>query len=234
MAAPQQALLMAGAGAAANNDYSRLLFNGANGGSVFTDDGTGGMTWTRTGIGVTTDTSKFKEGTASLNCNSSGSYLYATNTFAPPGDFFAGIWLYYDNSTSRYVYGTRDSGATVAGSQFFWYINASNGLYAYVSDGTTLILNGAHHASWPTTGGANGWVYLSLQRHGNTVYARVDGTNAVSATMNNALNATSTLLDVNSTQAGSGLGTANFDMLQMRYSDPYAGADFTPPTTPIP
>jgi hypothetical protein len=236
MGAGHQALLMAGS--VSNPDLIRLLFNGANGGSTFTDDGSAGTVWTRSGVNVTTSTTGAQEGSACLHVGGATDYLEADYTSANDlgsGNFFIGFWWTpVTVATSRYVCAVQPV-ATAAGRAFVWATNVSNQITFFMSDGTTLYFNGANlggiTAGTPT--------YLSIQRTGGTVYVRRDGTSAISnssAAAGNPVNIpTSGKLRFGSPQTGqNSFASHRFDLVQLRRSDPFGGADFTPPTSLIP
>jgi hypothetical protein len=237
-AASQQALLMGGG--TSISDIVHLMFNGANGGSVFTDDGTAASTWTRSDANVTTSTTNPKEGSAALDINAATSYLstnYTGSNTITTGDYFCGLWFYPTAvGINQAVFGVTDATNTAAGTAFIMYVLTDNRFRLYYSNGTTLsnvVVNSVAIT-------ANTWFYFSFyhQSSDNVVYVQTNGGSSTTISGLTTLNVPSGKeLRFGKVPSDNGPSHGQWDMCQMRRSIPAGipggGASFTPPTTPF-
>jgi len=144
--------------------------DGANTGTVFTDNGPLTKTITAVGGAVTSNT-QFKFGNASLRTRNAGDEVTCTNTGFDfgTGDFTVECWVYYDDLIFP----------PTALASFFSNSVANTFMAAYGSSTSNLIFYGAAGPSG-TTGWAHGmtpnvWSHVAWVRNGNNRTIFVNG-----------------------------------------------------------
>jgi hypothetical protein len=217
----------------------RLLFNEVTGTAHFFNDGTDAERipeWSRSGSATAVcSTAQFKEGTASLSLAGGTSDFIQTGAvagrnFPVSGDMFAGGWFRPAFVTSVRFCGL-EPGTTPALRGWIFVSNASNQIFFFYSDGTTTFQIGPGPALTVNT-----FAYLAVERVSNKLYFSVNGTivNVGGTAFASNFNSPAGNFQLGATQA-SGAGCGGFiDMWQMRPASVFGGANFTPPTTPIP
>jgi hypothetical protein len=140
-----------------------LHFEGANNGTVFTDEK--GKTYGHDGSGAVTSTAEYRYGSSSGQFNAT-SYLYTSTVLADfamgTGDFTIELSL-------------KTSSAVL--SRLF-ELNNTNGYYLdMLADGTLTfgIISGASFNATPTIVNDNAWHDIKVQRSGSTIYIHIDG-----------------------------------------------------------
>jgi hypothetical protein len=125
---------------------------------------------------VTTSTTQFKYGSASLRFNA-GVAEYANNAAFYPagGDFTWEAFVRFDTKTFNGLFVLGDSVAAGFGVNFtyeFYFHNTSNTLrFVYSTDGTNITTK-----SYPFTPTANTWYHIAAVRSGTDMGVFVDGT----------------------------------------------------------
>jgi hypothetical protein len=177
-----QQMLLGYGDAGAIVDQINMQFDAGNGSSTFTDGGTAGSTWTRSGVGVVCSTGHIITGVSSLFLPANTEYLEAATSASnrlPASADFSLKWKGYYTSqlsaggTGAYLMSIQDSGGTAAGTQFAVVTNStgqllfvySNGTTRSVSTGSTLLIaNADTNFEFKRVG-----TTLSLLQNGTTV-----------------------------------------------------------------
>lgn len=204
-----------------------LHFDGADGGTTFTDSSSSANSATNNSASTGTGTVKF--GTAALKLDASGDYInYSANSTVlfGSGDFTLEGWLNYPTVSASNKGGIAYTGISVTN---FILSCGSSGL-----DGTDDKLNywtssGVVVSTSTVTGGA--WHYFAVTRSGTTLRVYVDGT--LEATGSDSQNHVGTL------QIGSGYHTVDatsyLDDLRLTMGVArYTGSSHTVPTAAHP
>lgn len=197
---------------AANTRIS-MAFDGVDGGSTFTDTGTGASTWVRSGSGVTTSTEHVLAGTASLRITGSTDYLETdyveANRFPATADWdFSFRFRASSNAGGLYVFSVYDASSTGAGSVFSIYSDGG-GLEPYFTNAANSFVNvGRLNYSADTN-----YTWL-LRRRGSTIDFRRDGGSPVSITFSDSIKAPSGLKwRIGKPPSGSSVNTLYIDDL---------------------
>lgn len=143
-----------------------LNFNGTDGSTTFTDEGTGGHVWTAGGTPTPEiDTAQQKFGSASfLRPNGTGRITAPSHAdFAMgTGDYTLACWVRQTLNTS---------------SQNIFMVNTGNGIQFNLVDGKLRL--GLEGVAWDYTAASamslNVWHHLAICRASGTVYGFVDG-----------------------------------------------------------
>src|SRR5574337_289805 len=149
----------------------QLLLHGEGG----TADSSGAARSPTSSTGVTASGTQYKYGTQSLNFSGSGglTYAHASSLDLGSGDFTCEAWIYFPNTTSRYIIcGCIPATGATANTSFWLERNSSGKLSAPLvnSSGTTFItLTGT------TTTTASAWHHVALVRYGNVFTLYLDG-----------------------------------------------------------
>lgn len=228
-------------GAAGNSDpyFSNvtllLHFDGANGGTTFTD-ASGNCTITGNANAQTT-TSQVKYGTASLDCSAGNAYVYVSSATTGvmdfgTGDFTIECWMYRTTSGSRDFICDSRQDISNSGSLSF-RVDSDNKL--------EMLVTSTQIAKSTNTVPTNQWVHLAATREGTTVRLFIDGLLDGSAT-----NSTSFVDDTNGTYppiiATTGFPWGVTTVALNGYMDDFRitkgvaryTASFTPPPGPFP
>ena len=213
-----------------------IHFDGANGGTTFTDS-SGNCTITGNANAQTT-TSEVKYGTASLNCNVAPAYVYVSSATTGvmdfgTGDFTIECWMYRTLDGSRdFVCDSRQN--TGNDGSFFLRVDTDNKLEWAANNISNI-------AKSTNTVPTNQWVHLAVAREGTDIRLFIDGNLEDTSTLSSSL-----VDDTNGTYppiiATTGfLWGANFPALNgymddLRITKGVAryNANFTPPTEPFP
>lgn len=158
-----------------------MHFEGANGSTIYEDEGTGSSIWTAVGTAPTLTTSSPLAGTSSLSITSGGGSGIETpindsNRIPRYGDFSlkfkarATSWL-SPASTGCYILSIQNAASTAAGTIFAVATNSSQQVILVYSDGTTRSVSAA--GSTLPTGST---VEFEFRRVGTTLELLVNGT----------------------------------------------------------
>jgi hypothetical protein len=147
-----------------------LHFDGANGSTTITDNGSAGATWTPTGaVAVSTNQSKF--GGASGIFNAGTNDFVTASPFSESqlkrGDFTIDVWVRPTISTSQIICDFRTTLTNAA--NLVLYIDAtSTPKFAFLAAGTQRIIG-------TTTAAVNTWYHLALVRYAGVTKMYVNG-----------------------------------------------------------
>lgn len=164
-------------------------YEGANGSTTFTDDGTQASTWTRSGANVTISTAQILDGTSSLLVNGDSDYLQtdltSSNGLPATGDWDIEFRMRLGSVTSRYVLSAQGTSANASDTHFAIVTNISGNLAFIVSNGTTrqvLFSSSAENISTNT-------VYLTrISRRQNEYIISLNGSITSRATFSGNIN----------------------------------------------
>lgn len=155
-----------------------MHFEGANGGTSFTDSGPNGYTIT-SGSSAQTLTNQFKFGASSLFPSASGSWVQAGPTNPPSslrlssGDFILDFWIRMQTpSGNKAVFRTGGGHQNTAPCPWSIFADASGVLRfrAFNSAGSSLLVSQDIGAP-----ALNTWVHILVSRSGSTLYMFMDG-----------------------------------------------------------
>ena len=243
MIGSNQKLLMARAGVPAgggdpyfSNVTCLLHFDGANGGTTFTDS-SGNCTITGNANAQTT-TSEVKYGTASLDCSAGNAYVYVSSATTGvmdfgTDDFTIECWFYRTVTGSRdFVCDSRQSTGNTG--SFFLRVDTDNKL-EWAANGTV------NSAKSTNTVAVNQWVHLAVAREGTDIRLFIDGnlenTSTLSSSLVDATNGTyPPLIATTGNPWGNTTPALNGYMDDFRITKGVARytASFTPPTAAFP
>lgn len=175
--------------------------DGSAGGTTFTDNGPGALTFTRNT--KTTETTQKKFGTASIYSSGSATSHYLKTTAYTPFQFGAGAftieaWVYPTSLGSiGAICALRDAGVA-----YSWQleIRTDGKLYLRIST------NGTYDTATPVSTGtvsANTWTHIAVVRSGDTLYFFINGAASGSATLTGTLYAANVDFTVGSGKNGS-------------------------------
>lgn len=192
-----------------------MNFDGIDGGSTFTDTGTGASAWVRSGSGVTTSTEQILAGTASLRITGSSDYLEtdyeADNRFPATGDWdFEFKFRASANTGGLYVFSVYDATSSGSGSVFSIYSDGG-GLEPYFTNAANSFVNvGRINYS------ANTSYQWLLRRRGSTIDFQRDGGSLVSITFSDSIKTPAGLKwRIGKPPSGSSLTTLYIDDLRL-------------------
>lgn len=215
--------------ASTNNTKSLLHMDGANNGTVFTDE-IGTKTWTASGSAVTSTTQK-KFGASSLYCPDSSSYISITRdgTF----DLYSYDWTFaYQVRVSSVA-----SNAVYTLAQQF--ISPSNVLYIIANSTvieTKCVINAVvmWNIAFEWTPSADTWYHIEICRHGDEILAFLDGVKLnlyAGYTPINPSNNSVSFLDAPMRIGGAQNGNMYLDEFIFQIGIAAHISDFTPPTS---
>lgn len=205
------------------DDVTSLIhFDGANGGTTFTDQKP--ITWVRT-AGAVTSTAQFKFGTASMSV--SGGYVTADDALSASGfgtgDFTIEGWFYATSTATRGVF---DSvlGSSAASIALGW------------DQGSTvwqIYFNGSVYSSSSTSITLNAWRHFAMVRSGSDLVVYINGVATISVTGATA-NLSYTDMNYGAYFNGSFPWVGYIDECRITKGVARYTADFTPPSAPFP
>lgn len=197
------------------NVTSLLHMEGANGGTIFTDQK--GLTWA-TAVSVTS-TAQAKFGLSSMDVNAGG--IYGTNALSASGfgtgDFTVEGWFYATSTATRGLFDAAlaSSAASLAAG---W--DQGSGMWQVYFNGTVY--------TGSATLTTNSWVHFALVRNGSTVDLYINGVSVLTAT--NAANLTFTDLHIGRYYNTSFPWVGYIDEFRVTKGVARYTANFTPPT----
>jgi hypothetical protein len=155
--------------------------------SGYLDTGAADSVWTTGGTGVSVSSTSPLAGTQSLHIANTTSYLEtaatSTNMLPAHDDWKIKLRANWTNSAGKSILSNMDPGQTGVGSQFLLYYsqalgggNTTNGLFFYLANGTTFPILFSFGLL------PQGVTYdIEVERIGNTIIGRINGTQVVSA-----------------------------------------------------
>ena len=161
---------------------SLLHLNGANGSTVFTDNGPSPKTWSSVSSAALS-TSNFRFGTASLSLNGTSQYISTPQSTAfdfGTGDFTIEAWVYRNNTSTFSIFGKALS------------TTISSYLYCGGAGGTQLVFNANDENLNAGSVPSGAWIHVAATRNIGITRIFVNG----------ALVGTSTLQDTCATVSG--------------------------------
>lgn len=174
------------------DDLVSMDFEGADGSSTFTDDGTGGSTWTRSDANAEISTAVVLAGTSSLRITSQSTYLstaYSASNGLPASAPWSIRFLcrstdWNSGGVGRYLVSAQDSTPTAADTAFGVATSSGAALVLILSDGTTrsVVINYAGPLAINTT------YDIEFYRTGTSVGLKVDGITVATATYTGNIN----------------------------------------------
>jgi hypothetical protein len=152
---------------------SLLHFDGADAGTVFTDES--GKSWT--GVAhAQIDTAQSYFGGASGYFDGVDDYIETADNEdfdVGSGDFTIDSWIRpFQSGTVICIFGQMNSTQTAGSTSYRGYISATNKLITTIQSGTTSY-SGTSTASI----GSAAWAHVAMVRNGNTIYNYINGTN---------------------------------------------------------
>lgn len=195
-----------------------MHFDGANGGSTFTDNSPSPKTFTLLGTPITSTTT-FQFGTASGYFNGSSWLQLGTNILLT-GNYTIEGWIY----TSLGNFQVSDNGGTITSLG-----HGGNGsiLGSYIQDNSNTYIN-------VTGTPVNTWYYFAVVQNGSSMVTYINGVASGSSSNPGGKNATIRDIGRYDSPYGSYIFTGYLDELRITQGIARYTSNFTTPTAPFP
>lgn len=199
-----------------------MHFDGASGGTIFTDSSRFARTVSFAG-NINTSTAQKKFGTASAYFDGAGDYLYGfyANLALGAGNFTVDFWIYQTEARDCPIFDTRILGGSAS---------QPNSLGLYTTSARTLILvsSGANNLTTTATVTLNTWTHIAIVRSGNTITIYINGVSVGSVVNSSNFNIQGLIIG-RYADADGGYYKGYYDELRVLAGIADWKANFTPP-----